>query len=92
MINLPLSKELVERVQSLRLNVAQQIPGRKDNYLFECYYESDVDEFIDLLQKKGGIFLAVLKVPGWNSRGEMSGSDYVVVYQHIHELEMMIKC
>ncbi len=95
MINTPgFSDELLERIKSIRVNVAQQIPGYKDNFLFHCYYESDVDDFMDLLEEVGGIFLAVFKVPCWHKDGSrIEGSmDYVIIYQHIEELEMMIRC
>jgi hypothetical protein len=59
-------------------------------YLFECYYEEDVNSFRKLCEDRGAFICAALWIPFWNVYGVVFGGKYVIMYQHTEELEMEV--
>jgi hypothetical protein len=58
-------------------------PRQLKNFMWECSYEKNLEDFIKGLEKVNAILLKVLKVPG---RG-MLGIDFLVIYQNEIELD-----
>jgi hypothetical protein len=65
---------------------------RVRDFLFECYYEADVNDFRRLCVSKGALICAVLWVSRWNVYGQTNGAKCLIVYQHTEELEMEVLC
>lgn len=69
------------------LIVPHKKTGHKNNYMFECYYEQNIEMFMKELIREEGILLKILKVPGG-----MMGHDYLIIYQNETEIDCQILC
>lgn len=54
----------------------------RNNFVFECSYQSDVSRFIEMLTSVDGVLSGVLK----------QYQGFLIVYEHTEELEMEVLC
>lgn len=61
-----------------------------DIRMFVIYREEQVKSFQDLVQSKGGLVFAAIKVPFLNFENKPIGNQYVVLYYYSEKIEMEV--
>ena len=62
------------------------------NFIFECTRKSEVLEFLEYAESKGGDVRGVLRALHYNGHGQIMGDLWLVVYQARELLDMEVKC
>ena len=63
---------------------------RMKTYMVEFHYASNTKKIIKSILENGAHFVTITKIPFWNLYGQILHEDYLIIYQHTHELEFEI--